>query len=39
MVLNYVTCKNNYTFTFKTIILSQDRYWNSKQNIPYNRYS
>ena len=34
MILSYVTCKNILIFTFKTITLSQDLYWNSKQNIP-----
>ena len=33
MVLSYVTCKNILMFTFKMITLSQDLYWNSKQNI------
>ena len=34
MLLSYVTCKNILMFTFKMITLSQDFYWNSKQNIP-----
>jgi len=34
MVLSYVTCKNVLMFTYKMITLSQDLYWNSKQNIP-----
>jgi len=34
MVMSYVTCKNILMFTFKVITLSQDLYWNSKQNIP-----
>ena len=34
MVLSYVTCNNVYMFTVKMITLSQDLYWNSKQNIP-----
>ena len=34
MVLIYVTCKNIKMFTFKMITLSEDLYWNSKQNIP-----
>ena len=34
MVLSYVMCKNVQMFTVKMITLSQDLYWNSKQNIP-----
>ena len=34
MVLRYITRKNILMFTFKIITLSQDLYWNSKQNIP-----
>jgi len=34
MVLSYVTYKNILMFTFTIITLSQDFYWNSKQNIP-----
>jgi len=34
MVLSYVTCNNIEMFTFEMITLSQDLYWNSKQNIP-----
>ena len=34
MVLSYVTCKNILMFTFKIIKLTQELYWNSKQNIP-----
>ena len=34
MVLSYITWKNIVMFTFKMITLSQDLYWNSKQNIP-----
>jgi hypothetical protein len=33
MVLSYITCKNILMFTFKIITLTQDLYWNFKQNI------
>jgi hypothetical protein len=33
MVLSYITCKNILMFISKIITLSQDLYWNSKQNI------
>jgi len=33
MVLSYVKCENILIFTFEVITLSQDIYWNSKQNI------
>ena len=34
MILSYVTHRIILMFTFKTITLSQDLYWNFKQNIP-----
>jgi len=34
MVLSYITCRIILMFTFETITLIQDLYWNSKKNIP-----